>query len=382
MESGGTSDTRPLLVETLVGDLTGTEGFLTLQVEAHAPKPGSFDLALQGVVQAVGSQFSLDRSLNILRLKLGDDAQRATLDLGDTLVLPDTYPCEHQDARSSRRCFHFYDSRRRRMRSVRCSLECLLGALREECMRPDGVPQARLPPFGGSQRHSHSRQQAAEAEPGLFLGLVSTPLRLIKPALLALHLQASRHRSRTTVAELAKIALPARRPLQEQDLHRGARCVERTSTPRAGRSSPSLRPGRRTGGPLQQNCPRRSISRPRRMHAQDATSLQRQRSISYGTVPVIGMWMGARLDLLERARLEHQEYPGFWLRGLVPLEWTYQYCMTEVQAELHFERVPTEQSDPAPRRSSNWHGWLGGAEQYGPPHATLRVGVRGRWRRP
>jgi ribonuclease HI len=56
----------------------------------------------------------------------------------------------------------------------------------------------------------------------------------------------------------------------------------------------------------------------------------------------------ARPDLLEQARLEHQECPGFWLRGLVPLEWTYQYCMTEVTAELHFHGCRPSQPIPLP----------------------------------
>ncbi len=45
---------------------------------------------------------------------------------------------------------------------------------------------------------------------------------------------------------------------------------------------------------------------------------------------------GVRLEHLDRARLEHQEYPGFWLRGLVPLEWIYQYSMVDIQGGLHY----------------------------------------------
>ena len=52
--------------------------------------------------------------------------------------------------------------------------------------------------------------------------------------------------------------------------------------------------------------------------------------------PCNGEVEGARLDLLGRARTEHQEFPGFWLRGLVPLEWSYQYCMADGHSELHF----------------------------------------------
>ena len=73
---------------------------------------------------------------------------------------------------------------------------------------------------------------------------------------------------------------------------------------------------------------------------------------------------GVRLELLERARLEHQECPGFWLRGLVPLEWTYQYCMAEVTAELHFQGCRPSRPIPLP------DGAVIGTDGSGGPHSA------------
>ena len=57
---------------------------------------------------------------------------------------------------------------------------------------------------------------------------------------------------------------------------------------------------------------------------------------------------GAHLEHLGRAAREHQTYPGFWLRGLPPLEWTYQHSMLGIQGELHYEGCRPSQPIPLP----------------------------------
>ena len=45
---------------------------------------------------------------------------------------------------------------------------------------------------------------------------------------------------------------------------------------------------------------------------------------------------GTHLELLEEAREGHVQFPGFWLRGLSPLMWTYLHCMREPTSSMVF----------------------------------------------
>ncbi|CAK0862089.1 unnamed protein product [Prorocentrum cordatum] len=134
-----------LPVETIVGSIPAEGTFLTLWVQYESPEPGSFERALQDIVNAVGSRFSLDRQHCICKLEARWSSPEVTpevpempLGLGDTLVLPEVYSGETQ-------YFHFYDSVERRMTTVRCPLASIVKALREECALVHGEPLAQVP---------------------------------------------------------------------------------------------------------------------------------------------------------------------------------------------------------------------------------------------
>ena len=97
---------------------------------------------------------------------------------------------------------------------------------------------------------------------------------------------------------------------------------------------------------------------------------------------------GTHPELVERARHGSVEAPCFWLRGLPPLHWVYDYCMLPTQRELQFTQCrPTNplqlpvgafvatdgsggahSSDPRLRRC----GW--GFAVYGPTGDLLGTG--------